>query len=304
MKASQYLLAALILTACTNTTNQDSPDTQATTTAPDTTAKADTLATAKADTLDAATAATDIAQNPTFNGVITLSPRHRATLTHTIGGKIHSLNIMPGQHVSKGQTIATLDNPQFIELQQTYLEAAAQSEYHTLEYQRQSTLGTQDAASAKRVQQSKADYLTTKSRLEATAAQLRALGIDPNKLSDTGIIPYLPVTAPFAGYATDIHVNLGSYLDPGQAVCDIIDKTHPLIQLTVYEKDLVHIKQGSKVQFRVNGLSQSTFEATIITIDQSIDETDYSVKVYAQIKGEHKDFRPGMYVRAKVMNNE
>ena len=54
------------------------------------------------------------------------------------------------------------------------------------------------------------------------------------------------------------------------------------------------------MQFRVNGMGKQTFVATIVSIDQTVDAKDYSVKVYARVKDVRPDFRPGMYVRARV----
>ena len=48
-------------------------------------------------------------------------------------------------------------------------------------------------------------------------------------------------------------------------------------------------------------MGSNDFEAEIVAIDQSIDSRDYSIKVYAQVKNEREEFRPGMYVRAKLV---
>ena len=60
---------------------------------------------------------------------------------------------------------------------------------------------------------------------------------------------------------------------------------------------------GKNLEFRVNGMGKTTFSATIISIDQSVDKSDYSVKVYAKVRSTNADFRPGMYVRAKLKNS-
>lgn len=251
--------------------------------------------------VDAVTSATDVANSPTFNGIIMVSPQQKATLSLTMGGKIHSLSVMPGQYVKKDQVVATIDNPDFIELQHTYLEAMAQVDYLEQEYKRQNSLGDIDVASKKKVQLAKSEYLAMKSHLDAAMARLKTLGVSLDKVMNDGIMTYLPVTAPFTGYATNINVNVGTYLDPGQPVCDIINKSKPLVQLTVYEKDLSLMREGRKMLFRVNGMGNTNFEAEIVAIDQSIDSKDYSIKVYAQVKSEREEFRPGMYVRAKLV---
>ena len=83
----------------------------------------------------------------------------------------------------------------------------------------------------------------------------------------------------------------------------MINKSQPMIQLTVYEKDIKLMKTGGKLLFRVNGMGKQSFPATIISIDQAVDEKDYSIKVYARIKDSISGFRPGMYVRARVYGN-
>ena len=290
-------MAALMLASCGGK-EQQVPET-----AEEQKAAADTTAAQNVQqdsvTVDAVSSATHVANSPTFNGVLIASPTQMATVSSTIGGRIHQLYVMPGKAVSRGQVIALLDDPSFIELQQSYLEASAQLEYLEQEYNRQRSLGAKEAASQKRVQQSKAEYLAMKSKASATEAQLRALGINPLSIKNKGIKTYLPVTSPIGGFVTNLTVNLGKYVEAGSAICDVINKSQPLIQLTVYEKDLHLINTGTEIAFRVNGMGKATFSATVISVDQAVDKTDYSIKAYAKVKDHNAMFRPGMYVRAK-----
>ncbi|MCI5813652.1 MAG: efflux RND transporter periplasmic adaptor subunit [Bacteroidales bacterium] len=253
--------------------------------------------------VDAVTSATNVANSPTFNGLLMVAPDRMATVSTTMGGRIHSLRAMPGRAVARGEVVATLDDPAFVELQQTYLEAAAQLEYLEAEYRRQQALGTHVAASQHTVQQSKAEYLAMKSRAEAAATRLHALGVSPQSVREGGIKPYLPIKAPIGGHITRLEANLGKYIEAGSSICDIVDQRQPLVQLTVYEKDIHLMQVGGKVGFRVNGMGKKTFRAVIVSIDQSVDKSDYSVKVYARVEGGHPTFRPGMYVRAKLIQN-
>lgn len=253
--------------------------------------------------VDAVTSATNVANSPTFNGLLMVAPDRVATVSTTMGGRIHSLRAMPGRAVARGEVVATLDDPAFVELQQTYLEAAAQLEYLEAEYRRQQALGTHVAASQHTVQQSRAEFLAMKSRAEAAATRLQALGVSPQSVREGGIKPYLPVKAPIGGHITRLEANLGKYIEAGSSICDIVDQSHPLIQLTVYEKDIHLMQVGGKVGFRVNGMGKQTFRAVIVSIDQSVDKSDFSVKVYARVEGGHPTFRPGMYVRGRLIKN-
>lgn len=235
-----------------------------------------------------------------LNGVILIPPQQRASVSNTMGGKIHSVNILPGQFVKKDALLATLENPEFIDLQQAYLEAQAQSEYLSREYQRQEQLSKEEAASQKKFQQSKADYLSMKSKLDASAVQLRLLGVTPEQLATNGIMPYIEVRSPLNGYVSELDINLGKYVNTGEAICEVIDKGETLICLTAYEKDLPVLEIGKPVRFKVNGMGDEWFDAVVMSIGQKIDETNRSLDVYARVKQNHPRFRPGMYVAANL----
>lgn len=297
MKKILILAASVFLAACNNTKQEEQAA------APSAGTVTEAAATPETENVDAVSAATNVANEPSFNGILVVPPQMQATVTVTMGGIVESTSVIVGQHVKKGEVVAVLDNPEFIELQQGYLDAAAQLEYLEKDYLRQQNLASHEASSQKKLQQSKADYLSVKSKAEAMAARLSLLGIDAGSLRSKGMMTRLEVKAPISGYVTDINVNVGKYLEPGEPVCDIIDKSRLMLQLTAYEKDLSHFRTGSIVEFRANGLGDRTFEAQIVSIDQKVDNNNRSVKVFAQLKGTDELFRPGMYVSARIKKN-
>ena len=263
-------------------------------------ATADTADTVRQPEVDAITSATSKPNQVSFNGRIVLPPQRQATVALTMGGVVKSTSLIPGQYIAKNSLIATLENPEFIALQQTYLDSHAQTEYLLAEYERQKALSAEQAASQKKFQQSKADYFSMKSRQDAAAAQLSLLGVVPETLLKSGIRPLLEVKAPISGYVANVEMNTGKYINPGEALCEIIDKSTPMLCLTTYEKDLADIQVGNSVQFRVNGMGTQTFNGTVVSIGQKVDETNRSLEVYSSIKEANAQFRPGMYVTAHI----
>lgn len=253
--------------------------------------------------IDGTTAATAI-KKVSFNGTLIIPPQNFASVTMLMGGIIRSVNLLPGSYVKKGTLLATLDNLDFISLQQTFLESQAQTEYLKSEYNRQLVLSKEEVASVKKLEQSKADYLSMKSKMEAAAAQLSLLGISTQSLLKNGITPALEIKAPVNGYIGKVKVNVGKYLNEGDILCEIINKQETLLRLTTYEKDLKDIRLGAKVWFRVNGMGTKTFEAKLISIGQEVDETSRSLEVFAKVISEDPNFRPGMYVTAQIEKSE
>lgn len=302
MKKSVYLFCiALALTACNKSSKTQSaqPAAEADSAGVEV---ADTAATAL-DSLkvDGTTSATAKPNEVMFNGTMVLSPQRHATVSVTMGGVVKRTSLLPGQYVGRGQTVAVLENPEFIALQQTYIDSYAQTEYLKREYDRQKALSTQQAAPQKKAQSSKAEYLSMKSKLDAARAQLRLLGISPSRLMSGGITMYLPVKAPISGFISNVKINVGKYVNTGDELCEIVDKSNPLLCLTVYEKDLNKLKNGESLQFRANGMGTQIFRAKIISVGQNVDKVSRSLEVYARVLTPNVRFRPGMYVTARFL---
>lgn len=266
---------------------------------PDTTAEATADSTATAE-VDAASGATSVPNQTSFNGLLVIPPQNHATVTLTMGGSIRTTSLLPGAYVKQGDVLATLENPDFIALQQAYLDSHAQNEYLRTEYQRQLTLSREEASSQKRFQQSRAEYLSMRSRMDAAAAQLALLGIDTTRLLREGIAPVLEIKAPISGYAADVKMNVGRHFDVGEPLCEIVDKSNMMLRLTAYEKDLAHVATGDRVEFRVNGMGTETFHGTVTMIGQQVNNENRSIEIYVRIAEQNPQFRPGMYATARI----
>src|SRR4051794_34671208 len=58
-----------------------------------------------------------------LQGTVDVPPQSVVSLSFPLGGYLKSTTLLPGMHVRKGQVLATLEDMQFIQLQQDYLLA-------------------------------------------------------------------------------------------------------------------------------------------------------------------------------------
>ena len=95
-------------------------------------------------------------------------------------------------------------------------------------------------------------------------------------------------------------MNVGRHFSAGEPLCEIVDKSNTMLRLTAYEKDLKHLQIGDAIEFRVNGMGNEVFHAVVTVIGQQVNSENRSIEVYARITGQNPQFRPGMYVTARV----
>ena len=140
-----------------------------------------------------------------------------------------------------------------------------------------------------------------KSRQDAAAAQLSLLGVNPETLLRDGIQPLLEVKAPISGYVVNVAMNMGKYINPGEALCEVIDKSAPMLCLTTYEKDLADMQTGSPVQFRVNGMGSTNVQRHGHLHRTKSGRSEPLTRSIRFHQGDESAvLRPGMYVTAHI----
>ena len=92
------------------------------------------------------------------NGVLDVPPENLVSVSAPLGGFVDRTDLLQGSRVRKGQVLATIRNPDFVQLQQDYQETRSQLKYAKAEYERQSELYRQEVAPQKNFQRAQAEY--------------------------------------------------------------------------------------------------------------------------------------------------
>ncbi len=118
-----------------------------------------------------------------LNGVIDVPPTGIASVSIPMGGYIQDINLIPGTFVKKGQVLATVKDPAYVQLQENYLATKAKLSYLQQDLDRQKALLTQEAVSKKSFQQIQADFNSNAIQLKALSEQLKLINIQPESLT-------------------------------------------------------------------------------------------------------------------------
>lgn len=169
------------------------------------------------------------------SGFITSPPQNKADVSPIIGGIIKSIAVIPGSHVKKGQVLAYLEHPDYIQLQEDYLKAKSSLVFLEQEYNRQKSMFGDSATSKKIVQQTLSNYDITKATVLSLKNKLNLLGISINNLEIGNIVSVVPLVSPITGYVQKVNASLGKFADPSQIIFEIYDNSTLFIDLQVYK---------------------------------------------------------------------
>ena len=234
----------------------------------------------------------------TVNGILDVPPQNLVSIAAPMGGFVKKTHLLQGMHVTKGEELIELQDAEYIQLQQDYIETQSQLDYAALEYTRQQELAKENINAQKTLQQSRANFETLRARTEGLKARLAIINIDPEKIRNGTIQKTIKLYSPISGYVTEMNVNLGQYVQATTNMIKIVDYQHLHVELFVFEQDLPRLKIGQMVTYNlINETTRRT--ATIHLIGRQIME-DRTVRIHCHLDKEDPDLFPGMYVKASI----
>ncbi len=308
MKSNKLiLLASMALLLACNGNKNDKVETAATN------QKMDTLVsqvvTLSAEQLKSANLSFGLAQTKAMhkilkvNGLIDVPPSNIVSISIPMGGYLKKTSLIPGMLVKKGNLLAVMEDPIYIELQQDYLTSKSKLTYLEADFIRQRDLNATKAVSDKIFQLAKSDFESQKYLVKSLSEKLKLLGIDPLLLNENNISRAINFNSPINGYITKVNVNIGKYVNPTDVLFEIIDPSDLHLRLIVYENDATNLKIGNKVSFYTNNNINQKYLATVAVITPSINE-ERTTDVHCHLANENVHLYPGTFANAEIeLNN-
>ncbi len=235
-----------------------------------------------------------------LNGTIDVEPESMASVSAPLGGYLKTAGRLPGEEIKKGQVLATIENPEFIQIQQGYLESISRLQFLEQEFNRQKKLREEDINSAKTFQQVSSDYKITQGRVKAYQQQLALAGISRSSVQNGNITRTANLYAPISGFIKESNVNIGDYVSPQDVLFEIVDLNDIHLALNAFERDLEKLEIGQTVKFSLSDDNTFNRTAEVFLIGKATG-SDRMTPVHCHINKENeKGLLPGMYVKAWV----
>jgi len=238
-------------------------------------------------------------------GMIDVPPENKAMVSTFADGYVRQTPLLIGDKVKKGQFLVSLENPEYVQMQQDYLDAMEQMNYLKSEYQRQKTLLEEKITSERNFLKAESEYKRNLAKYRALRKKLQMLNLNPEAVEKGKISSTINIYAPITGSITEMNINNGMFVSAADELMQIIDRDHLHIELNVFEKDVMKLKKGQDIRFIIPEANSDTIEGKVHLVGTSVNEQKRTVKVHGHFKDEQKknSFATGMFVEAEIITD-
>jgi len=239
-------------------------------------------------------------------------------------GRVIKLFVKPGDTVTVGQPLFTVQAADMVQAQNDFISAAtalnkARSALNLAQIidKRQRLLYEGKAVPLKEVQNARAaldaaenDVRSAEVALEATRNRLRILGKTDQEITDfqeKGTIdPATLITAPIAGTIVQRKVGPGQYVGSGSTdpVFIIGDLSTVWVVAFIRETEAPIVHVGQQIYFTVLAYPDRSFPATISYVAAALDPTTRRLLVRATVDNAAGLLKPEMFASVKILTGE
>ena len=241
----------------------------------------------------------DISTILKVNGTVDVPPQSLVSVSMPLGGYLKSTHLLPGMYVKKGEVIATMEDQQYIQLQQDYLVTKSNLEYAASEYNRQKELYETKSSSEKVFQQARMEYDNQKIALRALAEKMELIHLNPEKLTENNISNTVQIYAPISGFVSAVKMNIGRYVTGTDVLFELINPSDIHLNLRVFEKDIEKLSIGQSVMAYTLHQPDKKYPCEIMLISQALSD-DRTAEVHCHFEKYDKILLPGMYLNAEI----
>lgn len=271
-----------------------------------------------------------IARQITTTGRVVPAANNQALVAPPVAGILTGRNLpRVGQYVSRGQTVAVVQQvatsaeqaqvsaaATSVELENLRLEAerrAATSEVDAArvrrdlaqkESERAQRLFDRKAFSERQLQAAQADLATAKANYDAAVKRRDALsetsGITRGRaILDTANASYT-IRAPLGGYVTKVNKSLGEQVSPGEAILEISNLDTVWVEAPIFERDLSRLAGIVSATFSTPAYPDQEFKGVVLDVGAIIDEQTRAAKVIFQLPNGGRALRIGMQANVRL----
>jgi len=224
-----------------------------------------------------------------------------------VPARVTAINVKPGDYVSQGQTILTLDSTDYaagIRQAQAAVAMAeagkkandAQKETALANYNRMLKLHEVGAVSDAQLEGAKAQYDALNAGSAEAAVEQAQAGLQQAQTTMCNCT----VTAPISGVVGTINLSLGETANPQSPAAIISDTSRLEIEVMVSESEIAYVEEDSEVNVTVSAVQSEPFTGKIESAAVAADPMTKNYKVKITMENPDNIIKSGMFAQVAV----
>lgn len=214
-----------------------------------------------------------------------IEPIEEVSIMPMASGEVTAVNVSIGDRVSKGTVLFEINKAQ---VSASYNQASSSYNFAKISYDRMSILYNEGAVSMSDFQQSKVQY----------ESALAAYTMAGEAYANTS------VKSPIDGFVTSLNVSVGSMASPVAPAASIADISNLVINTTVSEYLIGHIKTTDAVEISVSTLGDNTFKGIVSSISPAPAKGTLTYPIKISVQDETGIVKAGMFAEVRVVSAE
>lgn len=234
-------------------------------------------------------------------GFIDSPPQYKATVNSFTTVFVEKVHFIVGDPVKKGEVVITASSPEFVSMQQEYLETLSNLSTLESDFKRKESLSQDNISSQKEFEEARAAFQMAGAKKTALQSNLQLMGANISALEEGTIQSKIFVRAPISGKISALQTSVGQHSAPHEVLMEIINSEHLHLEMKVLEQDFPKVKEGQPVVFTLPDFDEQLFKGEVYRMSNTIDPKGRFVQVHAHIDTENDFFLPGMYINSHIV---
>ncbi|WP_375582706.1 efflux RND transporter periplasmic adaptor subunit [Cyclobacterium xiamenense] len=237
-------------------------------------------------------------------GFIDSPPQYKANVNAYSTVFVERIHVIVGDEVQKGDVLVTASSPEFVAMQQSYLETRSQLAALESDFQRKQSLRADNISSQREFEDARAAFQSAQAQKAALESNLLLMGADLETLEKGALATKMQIKSPISGKIAALQTSVGQHSAPHEAMMEVINSEHLHVEMKVLEQDIPKIEEGQPVVFTLPDFKEQLFRGEVYRKGNTIDPEGRFVQVHAHMDTEDPSFLPGMYINSYVVVNQ
>lgn len=237
-------------------------------------------------------------------GKIILHPDRLAHILPKISGVAKEARKNIGDRVKEGEVLAILESREMADIKANYLAAKEKESLALSLLDREKRLHEKKVSAEQDYLNAKSAYVEAKINVQLSEQKLHAFGIEDEEIKELSNehnpdLRLYDIRSPMDGIVIARHINKGEFIENTTTIYEIADLSIIWIEIGIYPKDLVRVKEGQMVDISLP-VDGKIAQAKIIYLSPIIQDETITAKAVAELKNPSGNWRPGSFVKVNI----